>query len=113
MVAVGVALAAQLLAPAVEVDDDGRPPAAGDDPDDVGVAVVDLLVLREGRDEREVTGTQLLPRASVVADDAAVAADGVDDCVCWLSVSCEEEEEEWEMGSMEGRRVRIDGPSLP
>lgn len=69
------------MLPAFEVLDDRSAAGTSDDPDDVLVAVVDLLVLGECRDEGKVAWRQVCSLLAALADDGAVAPGGVNDRV--------------------------------
>jgi hypothetical protein len=70
------------LTPAFEVVNNRIPSTSGNDPNDLFVAIVDLLMFGISWNEREVSWTKLLSLGAVgSADDGAVSARGIYNCV--------------------------------
>ena len=67
--------------PAFQVLDLGHPPAPGDDPGNLVISVVDLLMLGAGGNEGEIAGRQVLALLPSLGHQGAVAGEGVNDGV--------------------------------
>jgi hypothetical protein len=70
------------LSPTFEIVNNGIPSTSGNYPNDLIVAIVDLLMFGISRDEREVSWAKLLSLGAVrSADNRAVPACGIYDCI--------------------------------